>query len=103
MEYVVSHPDVDLEYLHFMCTHELILTEALTEHIDLPLNILNSLRELCQIVRCQMQNEQTFPHVELETTRGNGATQNQHSAGEVTVFARHQSISPMHSKTSGGQ
>lgn len=72
MQYVFSRPDseLDLDYLDFMCTHELIIVDALAEHIELPVDIVNALREMRNLIRCQVDNEQQFPSVEIQTLQG---------------------------------
>ncbi len=70
LQYVISHPDLDLDYLNFMCTHELILADALAEQIELPLDVGDGLRELCCLVRRNMENEQHIPSVEIQAVQG---------------------------------
>lgn len=58
-----SRPDSDLDYLNFMCTHELILIDTLAEQIELPVNTINALRKMCNLVRHQVENEHHIPSV----------------------------------------
>uniref|UniRef100_A0A672QQ08 Integrase core domain-containing protein n=1 Tax=Sinocyclocheilus grahami TaxID=75366 RepID=A0A672QQ08_SINGR len=55
LQYIVSHSatGLDLDYLHFICTHELILIDALEEQNFIPECIVNALRDLCILVREQ--------------------------------------------------
>lgn len=70
MQYVVGSPDLDLDYLNFMCTHELILTNTSAEQIGLTVTIVNTLRELCNLVRHEIENEQHIPCVEIQAVQG---------------------------------
>ncbi|XP_057216817.1 uncharacterized protein LOC130570501 [Triplophysa rosa] len=70
LQYVVSHSasGLDLDYLHFICTHEVILIDALEEQNVVPDCIVNALRELCTMVRGQVENETL--QIELEAVAG---------------------------------
>ncbi|XP_059212948.1 uncharacterized protein LOC131991512 [Centropristis striata] len=69
---VFSRPDseLDLDYLDFMCTHELIIMDALADQVELPVDIVTSLREMRNLIRRQVENEQPFPSVEIQTVQG---------------------------------
>ncbi|CAK6963515.1 uncharacterized protein LOC128367698 [Scomber scombrus] len=47
LQNVISHPALDFDYVNFLCTHEFILVDALADQIDLPLDVVDGLRELC--------------------------------------------------------
>lgn len=55
---MVSHLDSDLDQLHRVFAHELILIDVLPEQLELPMNMVKALRELCYMVSCQVENQQ---------------------------------------------
>ncbi len=73
LQYIVSHSasGLDLDYLHFICTHELILIDALEEQNVIPECIVNALRDLCILVREQVENETNETlQIEVEAVAG---------------------------------
>lgn len=70
LQYIVSHSasGLNLDYLHFICTHELILIDALEEQNVIPECIVNALRDLCTLVREQVENETL--QIEVEAVAG---------------------------------
>lgn len=72
LQYIVSHSasGLDLDYLHFICTHELILIEALEQDV-ISECIVNTLRDLCILVREQVENETNKTlQIEVEAVAG---------------------------------
>ncbi|TKS69372.1 hypothetical protein D9C73_003436 [Collichthys lucidus] len=71
LRYVFSRPDseLDLDYLDFMCTHELIIMDALADQIELPV-IVSSLREMRNLIICEVENNQQFPCIEIQVVEG---------------------------------
>ncbi|MED6295338.1 hypothetical protein CHARACLAT_030719 [Characodon lateralis] len=55
MEYVLNHPDMNIDYLQFKCNHELILIESVAEHVDLPLPD-EELDNLVVAIKAEMPN-----------------------------------------------
>ncbi|XP_035988953.1 uncharacterized protein LOC118561136 [Fundulus heteroclitus] len=69
MQHVLSHPDTNVDYLHFMCTHELVLVEAVAEHVAIPVSILSAIRQLCSLLRLQVETEEPLC-CEVEVVHG---------------------------------
>ncbi|CAL9695551.1 unnamed protein product [Knipowitschia caucasica] len=60
LQNVMDHRPFDLDRLDFICTQDLVLLSAMSDTFDVPNSIVNTLAELCRLVRDTRDGDQIF-------------------------------------------
>ncbi|XP_073729852.1 uncharacterized protein [Misgurnus anguillicaudatus] len=71
LQSAINQQPLNLDYLQFICHHELVVLESFSEQIDIPSEILQGLRNLHHLVRSEIEATDV-PIMEVERVCGPG-------------------------------
>lgn len=72
LSHVLQHTPLDIDYLEFVCSQEMIFIDALSQHIQMSEGFIECLTELHNMIQRHRQNQRPPPEIHLERGPGRG-------------------------------